>query len=159
DNANVSVFPIAVVGPLTPSSKAFGIPHLQSITLATDEYNKEHDGQKRRVQLQVFDDQANSDLSQTIVSTVSSSNTVAILGPANSSASAAVIQLMQNRKIGIPVISSLSTATKLTDNLETRFFFRANVSDRKRLSTFLEYVFSDDKLKPRRAVLFYEKAD
>src|SRR5262249_45299774 len=86
---------IAVVGPLTPSSKAFGIAHLQGITLAVDEYNQQHTASGLEVQLNLFDDKANPELGKNLVKSIASSDAVAILGPANSAVTSAVIQLLQ----------------------------------------------------------------
>jgi ABC-type branched-subunit amino acid transport system substrate-binding protein len=150
---------IAVVGPLTPSSKAFGTAHLQGVTLAVEEYNQQNAGSGREIHLRVFDDEATPAKSASVVESLVNSDAVAVLGPANSSATAAVIELLQSQRLAIPVISSLSSATKLTENLKTPYFLRANVSDRKRLSTLLDLVFNDDSLKPRRLIAFYERAD
>jgi branched-chain amino acid transport system substrate-binding protein len=150
-------FKIAVVRPLTPSSKAFGIPHLQGITLAVDEYNQKHSS--KQVQLEIFDDQANPSISASIAKKLSQSGSLAMLGPANSSSCAAVLLGLQEQHIRFPTVSALCSATNLTENLHNEFFYRANASDRKRLSALLSSIFNDENLRPRRVVAFYEKAD
>ena len=152
------VITLGVVGPLTPSSKAFGIAHLQGITLAVDEYNHQHLDAKREIQLRVFDDKAEPAAGVAAVKSLEA-DAVAILGPANSGVTRNVISYLHSRNLQIPVVSALSTATSLTENLQLPSFFRANVSDQKRLSTLLELIFGDDNLKPRRMLAFYEKAD
>jgi ABC-type branched-subunit amino acid transport system substrate-binding protein len=150
---------VAVVGPLTPSSKAFGISHLQGITLAADEYNKEHQADGRSIELQVFDDRADPKAGVRIIESISHSDSVAVLGPANSSVSHAVINRMQTAHLTIPVISSLSSASNLTKDLLTQYFLRANVSDEQRLATLLHLIFEADDKRPRRLLALYEQAD
>jgi len=157
--ATPRIITIAVVGPLTPSSRAFGIPHLQSITLAVDQYNQEHADSGRQIQLRIFDDKADPATSSSLIKAVANSDAVAVLGPANSAAANAIIDVLRTQGLRIPVISSLATATTLTENLQTKYFLRANVSDRKRLSTLLDLVFGDDRLRPRRMIAFFEQAD
>jgi len=102
------ILSLAVVGPLTPSSKAFGIAHLQGISLAVDEYNEAH---APKIQLKILDDKADPVTGSSAVKSLANSDVLAILGPANSAVTAAVIDLLQAQHIQIPVISSLSTAT------------------------------------------------
>jgi ABC-type branched-subunit amino acid transport system substrate-binding protein len=137
-STNPAPLAVAVVGPLTPSSKAFGIPHLQSTTLAIDKYNRRHTTDGKQIQLKLFDDRADPATSISIVKSLSTSNVVAILGPANSAVAQGVVSLLQDDNLRLPVISSLATATNLTEGLRTKYFFRANVSDRNRLSACLD---------------------
>ena len=97
---------IAVVGPLTPSSKAFGIPHLQSITLAVDQYNQQQSEVGRKIHIEILDDKADPETGVSIVRKLAASNVAAILGPANSATTRSVISLLQNENLRIPVISS-----------------------------------------------------
>ena len=145
--------------PSTPSSKAFGIAHLQGISLATEEYNDQHRDSGRSIQLRLFDDQADPNTGASIVKSLDHSDVTAVLGPANSAVSRAVLDQITASRLTIPVISSLSTATSLTIGLKTDYFLRANVSDQKRLATLLELMFGDADTRPRRLVAFYEHGD
>lgn len=156
---NKTTITVAVVGPLTPSSKAFGIAHLQGITLAADEYNKEHQAIGRSITLDLYDDRADPDAGARIIESLDHSDATAVLGPANSSVSRAVIDRIQEDHLTIPVISSLSTASSLTKNLHTDYFLRANVSDQRRLTALLGLMFANDGTKPRRLLALYEHGD
>jgi branched-chain amino acid transport system substrate-binding protein len=127
--------------------------------LAVDEYNQQRTESAPKIQLKIFDDEATPTTSASTIKSLAHSDVIAVLGPANSAATSAVIELLHVQHLRIPVISALSTATKLTEGIETNYFLRANVSDRKRLSTLLGLIFNDDRLKPRRMIAFYERAD
>ncbi len=152
---NRPVLSLAVVGALTPSSKSFGIAQLQGVTLAVDDYNRPG-GSSIQIQLDIYDDKADQSTIPSIMRRISLSGAFAIIGPANSRTCEFAIKQLESN-IQIPVISPLCTASVLTKK-KTNFFFRANVSDEKRLSKLLKSIM-EGKTIPRRLLAFYEAGD
>jgi ABC-type branched-subunit amino acid transport system substrate-binding protein len=158
-SAGPNTLELAVLGPLTPSSKAFGTPHLQGITLAVDEYNQQHAASGRAVKLSIFDDKAEPEIGTAIVRSLTNSHALAVLGPANSAVAIAISELLKTQALRLPIVSSLATATELTGDASPGYFLRANVSDKVRLTTLLNLIFNDTDRRPRRLIALYEQND
>lgn len=145
---------VAVVCPLTPkASRPFGIAHLQGVVLALAS-----SGMKENINLAIYDDEADPEKAEGIFHELSRKNVVAILGPCNSATSKSILKL---NNFDVPTISSIATATSLTTPpLGKQWFFRANISDKERISSLLDHVFSPDRKAPVSKILvFYEKDD
>ncbi len=157
---------VGVLGPLTTESKSFGIGHLQGITLKANEINEKLKMEKKgwRIRLQVADDQKFPWHAVAAARLLEAAGVAAIFGPANSDKTTAVVEHMRTQGKNIPIMSSLSTATTLTDRTEDlryKYFFRANISDRKRMRDLLAHMFEERKDQPqhRKLAILYEGDD
>jgi branched-chain amino acid transport system substrate-binding protein len=150
-------FLVGIICPLTSSSKSFGIGDLQGATLAINQHNLLG---KNKVKVRIINDQSNPDIGVAAVQELQDQGAVAILGPCNSSVARAVLLA---GKLGTPMISATATASELTESNHNPWFFRMNVSDRKRIAEFLSALFNpsgdEGDQRPQHLVVFYEKND
>ena len=151
---NSSTIKIGVIGPLTSPSKTFGIGHLQGITLAVEEYNNDNEP-KKKISIIIADDESKQERGIIEVNRMIENGVIAIMGPCNSKVARALIdKVLVGSKKKIPIISSTTTATELTDNLKTDFFFRCNVSDLKRIEQLVDGIIN--KFHTSKIAIIYE---
>lgn len=140
---------IGIVCPLTTPSRSFGIPHLQGVTLAIQQFRTTKPAIP--LAIEIFDDRENAALADQQVHQLYAAGAVAVLGPCNSSVASPLIR----SGLPIPIVSSLTSAAELTRD-SPRFFFRANTPDTKRINDLLGLLFRDETRRPRRLFAFYE---
>lgn len=148
------IYKIGVVCPITNSSKTFGIGHLQGVTLAINEFNKKNNNFK--LEIEIYDDNSSPSKSIETITELMKDKSIAVLGPCNSSVA---MHLINNQNLQIPIVSSLTTNSKLIENSTNEFFFRANVPDSMRMSSMLEKIFRGSTDIPDKLTFFYEKDD
>lgn len=154
DSGALITYKIGVVCPISNSSKTFGIGHLQGVTLAVDQFNK--DNLEANVEIEIVDDHSSPSYAISKISAFNQGDAVAVLGPCNSSVAEYVVR---DASLKIPVISSLTTNTKLINISKNPYFFRANVPDSKRMESMLEKIFSGEFKRPKKITIFFERDD
>ena len=148
---------IGILTPLTSSNRIFGTDHLQAVTLAIEQANASGLLGDFRLRLIIQDESS----PQTVLNKIrllNNANVVAVLGPCTSSVSTTAIkESLVGEGIQIPFVSALATAPELTNELNHHLFFRANVSDSKRMAELISLVFTSSR--PKNIALLYEEAD
>lgn len=145
---------IGVLGPITSTSRSFGIGHLQGIRLCVDEYNRARTPDDPVIELRIEDDQADPDESLASARRLIEDGVAAVFGPCNSACAEKILKNIDLEDSQTPFVSAMTTATRLTDELKNDYYFRCNVSDKKRIETLLQRMHED--FAPRRIVLLYE---
>jgi len=146
---------IGVLCPLTTPEKDGGISHLQGVTLALNDFGGSIDSLE--IELLIADDRGNGKAGVEEVKKLINSGVVAVLGPCNSRVAEKIIQEGLLKSVDrIPIIGSLTTASKLTSQREfpTDYFFRANVGDRKRVEQLVDHIYQE--INPGKVAIIYE---
>lgn len=136
---------IGVISPEHGGSGAMGVAHRASIEWAfADIGHSVLDGTRHVTLVPVYEDDGGDPEQSVQVATklVREKNVVAILGPANSGCTAAVLAA----GLEVPVISSLSTAPSLTAPTRDPWFFRATIDDRDRMLRFAHFLRESQQL-------------
>lgn len=144
---------VGIIAPLTGRSSGAGFAHKKSTEwgLGVHHYSVRGPSGWVTIRLVERDDRSNEDeAARAAEELVREEGVIAIVGPVNSSSTAAVLQ----KKLEVPVVSPLSTAIDLTSPRDP-WFFRATIDDHERMGRYAEFI-DRQKLRQGRAVLVYE---
>lgn len=186
--APVDTIRIGVVGPITTKQRSYGLGHLQGIefallhdsefalALAKDEKKRASTNALggRRVELLIADDRGDADDGAEAVKALINQGACVVMGPCNSRVTASVLHAVLRKETPlVPIVTPIATATTLTSlaneltgklrlggqGLPERWFFRCNVSDRKRISRLLRSEMAKEEGRPTKVAVVYEKDD
>lgn len=132
---------IGMATDLTAGTASYGQAAQQASQLAVDEFNQAGGYNGREVKLQIYDDGANPQKSQELVTRLISQNkVVALIGPANSGNANQHIETVQKAEVPevIPVATAAGITLKYQDQSKN-YIFRVSMVDSAQVSVMLRY--------------------
>lgn len=134
--------PIGMAIDLSAGTASYGQAAQQAAQMAVDEFNQAGGYQGRKVKLIVYDDGANPQKSQELITRlISEDKVVAIIGPANSGNANQHIEIVQ--KAEIPEVIPVATAAPITlrfQNEPKNYIFRVSMVDSAQVTTMLRFI-------------------
>lgn len=127
--------------PLTGSAAAIGHYLLWGVRVAVDETNAAGGVLGRPVELLVLDDETSPDkAAQNIREFVDKDKVAVVLGPANSGNALAFIPFLQERRVpNMLLTASATTLTKIYENEDRNYIFRATLPDAEQLKALARW--------------------
>lgn len=126
---------------MSAGTASYGQAAQQAATLAVDEFNAAGGYQGRKVRLVIYDDAANPQKSQELITRlISEDKVVAIIGPANSGNANQHIDIVQ--KAEIPEVIPVATAAPITQKFKDapkNYIFRVSMVDSAQVTVMLRY--------------------
>jgi hypothetical protein len=145
---------IGVISPETGRSGSTGVAQRQSIEWALQDIGYSVLSGARHVTLRAILEDDHGDPVESVRlarKLAEQDHVVAILGPANSACTEAVLKA----NLGVPIISPLSSAPSLTDTRD-RWFFRATIDDRERMNRFIRFLEDPPRRLGDTSIFLYE---
>ncbi len=143
---------IGVIGPLTGINNFSGVEQLNGAELAFNIQNEKGGIKGYKIYAIPCDDRGNPEISKECTLKLIKRGCIAILGAINSSCTISDMEIAAKYKI--PIITSSSTATKITE-MGNKYIFRCIDSDFFRMAALADFLVEELSLK--KFALFYEE--
>ncbi|MCB1142946.1 MAG: ABC transporter substrate-binding protein [Leptospiraceae bacterium] len=146
-NSQKSAIHIAVVGPMSGDSEANGKAYVNGISLFLNSFNNSGGLNGRKVVIDVYDDQNNSELAKEKASEIiTKGEAIAVIGHNSSACSRAGGPLYRDN--GIPAITPASTNVEVTKGND--WYFRVIFNDNSQgrfLANYIKKILKKDRIK------------
>lgn len=153
--ADEDIIKLGVVGAHSGDLAGYGLPELNAAKLVVEDFNSRGGVMGKKVVIVEQDDQCKPELAANAAAKIFADDIKIVLGPTCSGATKAALPLYMDKKI--VVMSPSATATELTADGKSPYFFRTTPSDDAQAE--LGAKFTLDGLQAKKVAILHDKGD